>query len=153
MKSHCGSSPGSLWWNSGGWPTLSDFCYHRSIEGAPSLRFLQGRVAMLPTLFSGPSPQILLRMHSWYPPCGTARKNLEPGPPARIVDLPACDSGVPTLVLLRIPLPHAFTQFLSLFRCSAHHLRNAVVTHEHEVVSALRYEKGIPAEQQRDHEV
>jgi hypothetical protein len=64
----------------GGWPTFRDFSLHHSTEGAPSLRFLQGWEAMLPTADSG---RIKLEEKDW-----SGREDLNLRPPG-----PEPDSG------------------------------------------------------------
>lgn len=48
------------------------FAYAICIEGAPSFRFLQGRVAMLPTERFAPTAS---RMGPWFPPFANSAKD------------------------------------------------------------------------------
>jgi hypothetical protein len=69
----------------GGWPTFNDFCVCTiSTEGAPSLRFLQGRVSLLPAQ-SCSIAQNPLPMRSWYPPFAKCAKDGAP----TVVAMPA----------------------------------------------------------------
>ena len=67
----------------GGFAFLMMFVRAIYAEGAPSLRFLQGRVPMLPTQLFVRSPQTPLRMRSCYPPFA---KNAKDGAPHRVGD-------------------------------------------------------------------
>ena len=51
-----------------------DFAGIINTVGAPSLRFLRGRVAMVPTQLFAPSAQTVLRVRSRFPPFAKLRE-------------------------------------------------------------------------------